>query len=99
MGTRIYFQLEPRGIKMFTVTLKDDDGGPLLSNTCIIANFSHRQGMNSATRFGEISPLWQKKVFGDFLKVYLFLGKFVNLLWQIFYAIGQKFIVAMSQIL
>ena len=46
---------------MFTVTLKDDYGGPLLSNTCIIANFSHRQGLNSATRFGEISPLWEKK--------------------------------------
>ena len=81
---------------MFTVTLKDDDGGPLLSNTCIIANFSHRQGLNSATRFGEISPLWQKKSLAIFEGLFIF-GHICEPTLQIFYAIGQKFIVAMGQ--
>ena len=37
--------------------------------------------------------------FGNFLKVYLIFGKIVNLVWQLFYAIGQKVIVVTGQIL
>ena len=44
----------------------------------------------SVTRHGKISPLWQN------LKVF---GQLMNLLWQIFYAIGQIYILINAQIL
>ena len=44
----------------------------------------------SATRFGEIPPLWKDyKSCAFFLRVYLVFGKTLNLLWQNLYAIGQ----------
>ena len=72
----------------------------------ILAKFSHfhrhrrrrrtrffRYILISETRCGEISPLWQDfKVFGLFLTIHLALGKILNLLCQIVYAIGQIFI-------
>ena len=51
----------------------------------------------SVTRFGEISPLWQKlKVFGKFLISYF---QILSLLWQNCDIIGLVFIVANGQIL
>ena len=37
------------------------------------------------------------KVFGHFKKLYLVFGNLLNLLWQIFYATGQIFIVVNGQ--
>ena len=47
-------------------------------------SLSHLERLN-VTRFGEISPLWQKslRVFGHFLPVYFSFGKMLSLLWQI----------------
>ena len=50
----------------------------------------------SVTRFGEISPFWQKiQVFDGF---FIF-GKIANLLWQIYYITGLVFIVANGHII
>ena len=56
--------------------------------------------LDSVTRFGEISPLWQNlKCLGQILGVYLLLGKIFEQLWQIFYAIWQIFAHINDQIL
>ena len=56
--------------------------------------------LGSVTRFGEISPLWHNlKVLGKFLKVYFVFCKFLILLWQKCYTIGQVFMVPESYIL
>ena len=54
-----------------------------------------------ATRFGEISPLWQNliKVFGNFSGVNLVFGKIWDLFGHILYAIEQIFIERNGQIL
>ena len=39
------------------------------------------------------------KVFGDYVRAFLVLGKNLNLLWSTFYAIGQILIVAYGLIL
>ena len=53
----------------------------------------------SVARFGIISPLWQNfKSLRHFLRVYLVFGTILNLLWQIFYAIGQIFTVVNGKI-
>ena len=55
---------------------------------------------DGVTRFGEISPLWQKiKVFGNFWRVYLAFWKNFNQLWPIFNALGQMFVVVNGQLL
>ena len=53
------------------------------------------------TRFGEISPLWQKlRNVWQYLKVYLVFGKVVKPLWDNFYSSGKNiFIVVNGQIL
>ena len=52
------------------------------------------------TRFGDISQFWPNlKSLGQFLRVYLLLGKNLDQLWQILYAIGQVFIDVNGQIL
>ena len=56
---------------------------------------------------GEISPFWQNlqslgqifKVLGNFLRVYLLFRKLLDRLWQIYYTIGQVFIVVNGQIM
>ena len=54
----------------------------------------------NVTRFGKISPLWQKcRNIGNIFKVHLVLGKVVNPLWHNLYAHGQRFIVVNGQIL
>ena len=54
----------------------------------------------NVTRFCEISPLWQHlQSLRRFKKAYLVFGKIMSLLWQLFYALRQIYIVANSQIL
>ena len=54
----------------------------------------------SVTRFGDISPFWQKFTsLWQILMVYFLFGKMLNLLWQICDIIGLIFIVAHGQIL
>ena len=54
----------------------------------------------SVTRFGEISPLWQKfRCFGKSLTVYFLFGKMLSQLWQTCYIIFQIFTVANGQVL
>ena len=55
---------------------------------------------SSATRFGEIPPLWQiLKIFGPIFMVYLVWGKVLNSLWHNLCALVQIFIAEIGQIL
>ena len=55
---------------------------------------------DSVTRLGQIPPLRKSlTVFGNLLRVYLVFGQIMNLLCQIYYAIGQMFIALNSQVL
>ena len=55
---------------------------------------------HSATRFGEIPPLWQSfKSLGQFLEGQLVFGKLLNLIWPAFMKIWQFFVLANGQIL
>ena len=57
-------------------------------------------GRAVVTRFGENLPLRQNfEKIGKFYMVYLEFGNIFNLLWPIFYAIGQIFIVINGQTL
>ena len=59
----------------------------VLSNQAILLR-------TSVTSFGEISALWQKnKNLFKLFRVHLAFGKILIRLWQIFYALGQVFIV------
>ena len=50
------------------------------------------------TRFGEISPLWQKiKLFGNLLRVYLVFGKKIPRFWPNFNPTGPIFNVVCDQ--
>ena len=49
--------------------------------------------VGSVTRFGKTLA------FGNYLRVYCEFGNFLNLLWQIFYAIGHTFIILNGQII
>ena len=52
------------------------------------------------TRFGEISPLWQKFIsVWQIFDIYYLFSKLLSLLWQICYIIGLIFIAANGQIL
>ena len=55
--------------------------------------------VGSATRCGIISPLWQHhlKAFGNYLRVYLVIGNFLNLRWQNFF-FQTRFIAANGRV-
>ena len=77
----------------------------ILLSLCYTHSHKHSQSYsptgNSVTIFGEILPLWQnvKSLWAIFKVIFKYVcGKFCNLVWKCFYAIGQVNIVTNGQI-